>query len=128
MVGTNLEARIRERAYQIWEREGRPDGKHLEHWRRAEQEVKSQAERGVLERSIERPTSAPRMHPTSPAAAQAPGATPTPGGDLPATAASAAAKEAKRTVKRKQTLSEAGAQTKAPRTRRSKTAAPKSKA
>lgn len=128
MVGTNLEVRIRERAYQIWEREGRPDGKHLEHWRRAEQEVKSQAERGVLERSIERPTSAPRMHPTSPAAAQAPGATPTPGGDLPATAASAAAKEAKRTVRSKQTLSEAGAQTKTPRTRRSKAAAPKPKA
>lgn len=32
---------IRERAYAIWEEEGRPDGKHLEHWRRAEDEINS---------------------------------------------------------------------------------------
>lgn len=30
---------IRERAYRIWESEGRPDGKHEEHWRRAFEEV-----------------------------------------------------------------------------------------
>jgi hypothetical protein len=29
------ERRIRERAYFIWEHEGRPEGRHLEHWRRA---------------------------------------------------------------------------------------------
>ena len=28
--------RIRLRAYAIWEKEGRPHGKHLEHWERAE--------------------------------------------------------------------------------------------
>jgi hypothetical protein len=27
----------RERAYKIWESEGRAEGKHLEHWQRAEQ-------------------------------------------------------------------------------------------
>ncbi|MBW9115565.1 DUF2934 domain-containing protein [Rhizobium cauense] len=27
----------RERAYRIWEDEGRPDGKHEDHWRRAEE-------------------------------------------------------------------------------------------
>lgn len=26
---------IRERAYEIWEREGRPDGQHENHWRQA---------------------------------------------------------------------------------------------
>lgn len=26
---------IRERAYEIWEREGRPDGQHEDHWRQA---------------------------------------------------------------------------------------------
>jgi hypothetical protein len=31
---------IAERAYLIWEREGRPEGKHLEHWRRAELELR----------------------------------------------------------------------------------------
>lgn len=122
MVGINLEARIRERAYEIWEREGRPHGKHLEHWRRAKQEVEAQAEQGDLKRSVERPNPAPRMQPSSVAAAQAPSATQPPGANSAAAGTETAAKEAKRTVKRKQTQSEA----KAPRTRRSKTSPPKS--
>jgi|GEM_PF-5531754 len=40
------EQAIRERAYAIWEEEGRPDGKHLDHWRRAEDEINSVAEAG----------------------------------------------------------------------------------
>ncbi len=31
--------RIRSRAYEIWEREGRPDGKHHDHWLQAERET-----------------------------------------------------------------------------------------
>jgi hypothetical protein len=38
------EQAIRERAYAIWEEEGRPDGQDLEHWRRAEDEVNSAGE------------------------------------------------------------------------------------
>ena len=30
---------IRQRAHEIWEREGRPDARHEEHWRMAEQEL-----------------------------------------------------------------------------------------
>ena len=30
---------IKMRAYAIWENEGRPEGKHLEHWRVAAREV-----------------------------------------------------------------------------------------
>jgi hypothetical protein len=30
---------IRERSYQLWEQEGRPDGRHLDHWLQAEREV-----------------------------------------------------------------------------------------
>jgi hypothetical protein len=30
---------IRERAYAIWEEEGRPDARHLDHWLRAEAEI-----------------------------------------------------------------------------------------
>ena len=30
---------IKARAYAIWEEEGRPEGKHLEHWTRAAQEL-----------------------------------------------------------------------------------------
>lgn len=29
------EARIRTRAYEIWEQEGRPDGEHANHWQQA---------------------------------------------------------------------------------------------
>jgi hypothetical protein len=30
---------IKQRAYAIWEKEGRPDGKHDEHWKRASDEM-----------------------------------------------------------------------------------------
>ena len=33
--------RIRQRAYQIWLDEGRPDGRHEEHWQQAESELLS---------------------------------------------------------------------------------------
>lgn len=34
---------IEARAYQIWEQEGRPEGRALEHWRRAELELQTQS-------------------------------------------------------------------------------------
>jgi hypothetical protein len=37
--GVAAEEDIRARAYAIWEDEGRPEGQHLEHWRRAADEV-----------------------------------------------------------------------------------------
>jgi hypothetical protein len=37
--GQPREQAVRDRAYQIWEAEGRPDGKELDHWLRAEAEV-----------------------------------------------------------------------------------------
>jgi hypothetical protein len=38
-VNSDREARIRERAYAIWVAEGRPNGKHEDHWQRAAQEI-----------------------------------------------------------------------------------------
>ena len=35
----NLEDRIRELAHRIWEHEGRPEGRHEEHWERACREM-----------------------------------------------------------------------------------------
>ncbi|MGE4047454.1 MAG: DUF2934 domain-containing protein [Acetobacteraceae bacterium] len=32
-------AATRERAYQIWEREGRPEGREIEHWMQAKREL-----------------------------------------------------------------------------------------
>jgi hypothetical protein len=45
------EQRVRERAYEIWERTGRPDGKSEEHWLQAEAEIA--AEEQGLEQEIE---------------------------------------------------------------------------
>jgi hypothetical protein len=45
------EQRIRERAYQIWERAGRPEGKATEHWLQAEAEIS--AEEQGLEQEVE---------------------------------------------------------------------------
>ena len=38
-MDTDRQERVRQRAYQLWEQEGRPDGKAEEHWRRAEEEI-----------------------------------------------------------------------------------------
>ena len=34
-----VEEKVKSRAYAIWEDEGRPEGKHLEHWERARREA-----------------------------------------------------------------------------------------
>ena len=34
---------VRERAYALWEADGRPDGRALEYWREAERELESQS-------------------------------------------------------------------------------------
>lgn len=39
MPGGDDKQRIRERAYELWEREGRPHGRHVDHWMQAEQEA-----------------------------------------------------------------------------------------
>lgn len=44
------EQKIRERAYEIWGRDGRPLGRELEHWAQAEREV---AERELAAREID---------------------------------------------------------------------------
>jgi Protein of unknown function (DUF2934) len=40
MVAGDIRARIERRAYELWEAEGRPQGRELEHWLRAEAELK----------------------------------------------------------------------------------------
>ncbi|MGH6924045.1 MAG: DUF2934 domain-containing protein [Propylenella sp.] len=39
MQAANLDGAIRDRAYAIWEEEGRPHGRDWEHWYRALQEI-----------------------------------------------------------------------------------------
>lgn len=42
-MNSDQESRIRQRAYEIWQREGRPEGREAEHWRRAEAEITAEA-------------------------------------------------------------------------------------
>jgi hypothetical protein len=42
MAGWWHEDRTRKRAHEIWEREGRPEGKSEEHWFRAEAEISAE--------------------------------------------------------------------------------------
>jgi hypothetical protein len=40
--------RIRERAHSIWEQDGRPEGRHADHWARAEQEAGSAGQQPLV--------------------------------------------------------------------------------
>ena len=40
MVGDDWDYQVRHRAYELWNEAGRPDGKHLQFWETAEQELK----------------------------------------------------------------------------------------
>lgn len=43
-MASGRDEQIRQRAHEIWEREGRPEGKEKEHWERAEREIGDEAE------------------------------------------------------------------------------------
>jgi hypothetical protein len=58
----DLQQRIRERAQAIWEREGRPEGRHDEHWRQAENEINAESDAASVERKG-RKTSAKKVQP-----------------------------------------------------------------
>jgi hypothetical protein len=45
---SDSDTRIQERAYAIWEAEGRPHGKHDEHWHRAAEEIARESEAASL--------------------------------------------------------------------------------
>ncbi|HVS43662.1 MAG TPA: DUF2934 domain-containing protein [Candidatus Dormibacteraeota bacterium] len=44
-MNTAIEERIRTRAYELWEGEGRPEGREVDHWLRAAQEVAAEEDR-----------------------------------------------------------------------------------
>lgn len=58
----NVDERIRQRAYEIWEAEGRPEGQEADHWQRARDEIEpfykeGNAEAGGIESSVAIPMS-----------------------------------------------------------------------
>jgi hypothetical protein len=60
------DARTRERAYQIWETEGRVEGRHDDHWHRAQREIAEEEARSEQVRDPGHPASLPErgQHPT----------------------------------------------------------------
>ena len=62
-IAESLQQRIQERAYLIWEREGRLHGRADEHWRRAEAEILAETKKPVKKRAAkpaEPPPAAPK--------------------------------------------------------------------
>ena len=45
-MASDREPSIRSRAYELWERDGRPDGREHEHWDRAAREIENEARKG----------------------------------------------------------------------------------
>jgi len=73
-MDSDKEARIRERAYEIWVREGRPHGMSAEHWQKAEAEIAAESG-AVADRAAagSKPrTEAPSAAPVAPGAGAAP--------------------------------------------------------
>jgi hypothetical protein len=72
-MDSDKEARIRERAYEIWAREGYPQGKDAEHWQMAEAEITAESA-GVADRAAagSKPQTEAPIRPAAPAGAAAP--------------------------------------------------------
>ena len=67
MTSADLETGIRERAYQLWEAAGRPEGCDLEHWLQAEAIVSGDV---IVEVSAVRPKRARKVEAAEPKAAK----------------------------------------------------------
>jgi len=45
-MASNHEEKVRTRAYEIWEREGRPTGRAQQHWEQARREIENESRQG----------------------------------------------------------------------------------
>jgi hypothetical protein len=70
MAGGISEEAIRERAYRIWEREGRPQGRDQTHWLRAKDELESETSTDHREGAATPPTAKRRRTATAKRAAR----------------------------------------------------------
>jgi hypothetical protein len=66
-MNTAIEDRIRNRAYELWEAEGRPEGREVDHWLRAAQEVSGEVagESSAVGTSVARRPRTPRSASTA---------------------------------------------------------------
>lgn len=68
---TDDEQARREKAYKLWEDEGRPEGRHLDHWQHAEDQheaTERAAEQEIDELASQKPTGKTKVPPTAPPA------------------------------------------------------------
>jgi hypothetical protein len=67
----DLDREVARRAYEIWEDEGRPEGRDREHWARAEQAVRADSAAAPADKAATAPAKrrAPRTKAAAPAAA-----------------------------------------------------------
>ena len=56
-----LRKQVEERAYVLWENEGRPHGRDLDHWRQAESEIMAAGDAGAGS-NLPSPTASPTSH------------------------------------------------------------------
>ncbi|MEA2671279.1 MAG: hypothetical protein QOG45_1499 [Chloroflexota bacterium] len=66
-MNTVIEDRIRNRAYELWEGEGRPEGREVDHWLQAAQEISGEVagETSAVAPSVARRPRTPRTASTS---------------------------------------------------------------
>jgi hypothetical protein len=57
--------RIRQRAHEIWEREGRPQGAHERHWQQAESEIATEGKAGKKPAAARKPAAAKAAKPAA---------------------------------------------------------------
>jgi hypothetical protein len=108
-MSQHLEEKIRARAYEIWEKEGRPEGREREHWETAARELGAETEMPRHENfvsGVEDDPPAPGVgttptgEPEAPASAvdAVPSAASMPGGDTASPAGTAAKPRTRRTA------------------------------
>lgn len=93
--GTATVDQIRERAYELWQADGCPEGRELDYWLRAEADLNGEAGAGAVGGLSEAPSPSAMDEPapTRPARARGAGAKDKPATATPAPAAAAAAPE-----------------------------------
>jgi hypothetical protein len=97
MTQDDLEARIRERAYDLWTQEGRPDGRQHAHWEQARRELCTPGGDAVSAAEAKRESALAVSSESEPSAA----AQPASGGGKRARAPGSTAADAAATVKAK---------------------------
>lgn len=81
-MDNDRDRKVRDQAYRIWEEQGRPEGRHEDHWREAEKAFEGDVPDAGAERQA-MPRQAPRRRAKAVPPMNGPGPGSRPGTDLP---------------------------------------------